>query len=86
MALTDTITTMLPTGRTSQLVALMVPEEKSLSVQGAFFQEGLENSSNLEELDKIAEDIRRIRASLSAEELKTLRAAYRERRRALTDR
>ena len=71
--------------RSFEVVALASPAESPLSEPGAFFLEGLENSSNLEELDKIAGDIRKIRAGLSAEELKVLRVAYRRRRRALTN-
>jgi len=67
--------------RSFEAVALA---ENPRSEQCVFFLEGLKTSSSLEELGTLAEGIRQIKESLSAEELNALRAAYSKRRQALT--
>ncbi|MEA2064067.1 MAG: hypothetical protein U9P14_10245, partial [Gemmatimonadota bacterium] len=56
----------------------------NLSDQYAFFLEALENSSTMNELDRIGSDIRLVRDSLTVEELNLLRAAYRRRKEILS--
>ena len=74
--------------RSFKVVAQAEPAESPkipLSEQGVFFLEGLEKASNPAELGTIADGIRQIRESLSPQELKVLRDAYRKRQRALTE-
>ncbi|MFC1537560.1 ribonuclease HII [Gemmatimonadota bacterium] len=70
--------------RSFEVVAQLEPVVTNMSEQGAFFLEGIEKSTNLEELETLAEGIRQIRDSLSPEELTVLRSAYRKARQALT--